>query len=38
MSLENEEINIFAAIGNLNGRSEANYHFGQRTSPEGITK
>lgn len=36
MALDGEEINIFVAIGNLNGRNEANYHFGQRTGSEGI--
>ncbi|XP_021944452.1 protein Skeletor, isoforms B/C isoform X3 [Folsomia candida] len=34
MALDGEEINIFVAIGNLNGRNEANYHFGQRTGSE----
>ncbi|ODN04126.1 Protein Skeletor, isoforms B/C, partial [Orchesella cincta] len=34
LALEDDEVNIFVAIGNLNGRNEANYHFGERTGPE----
>lgn len=36
ISLEDDEVSIFVAIGNLNGRKEANYHYGERTGAEGI--